>query len=559
MNRFLPFLRPTPAILPLAIIGIALFVAIFDNTAFFNLVLQSSAADDHQLAIVVAMFVVIVCTLVILLTLAAGARLFKIVAACVLLVASACSYYMSEYGIVFDTSMIRNVAETEIREAAPLVTAGFLLHVGVFGLMPALAVLFLPLRRVGWRREAVHRTCTLLGAALILTGTLYFNYASIASFGQEHHAVRMQINPLYPLYSLFRYATRADDKPPTLRSPLQATVAKSRSITDKPTLIVFVMGETARADRFSLNGYPRDTNRYTRAFDIVNFDAVRACGTSTADSVPCVFSHLARTDFTHSQFAEQESLLGTLSRLGVQTFWRDNSTGCKFVCNPNDFEQLATADDPDFCDDAGCFDELLLKDLNELIADDAHDHFIVLHQRGSHGPAYFSDTPEWSKAFLPECRLKNLRDCSLDDINNAYDNTIVYTDYFLAQVISRLKQESDRFDSAMFYVSDHGESLGEKGLYLHGLPYSFAPAEQIEVPMIFWGSPGFYESENLDSHCVAGVARKPTSHDAVFHTVLPLFGIESPAYQPALDVFSTCRSPAGSTMSNRTQPKLAQR
>jgi lipid A ethanolaminephosphotransferase len=279
------------------------------------------------------------------------------------------------------------------------------------------------------------------------------------------------------------------------------------------------MGETARADRFSLNGYARDTNRYTRSLDIVNFDSVSACGTSTADSVPCVFSRLERSDFTHARFAQEESLLNTLDRLGIQTFWRDNSTGCKHVCIDEDFEQLATADDPAFCNDTGCFDELLLEELNGLIEDDRNDHFIVFHQRGSHGPAYFSDTPEWSKAFLPECERKNLRDCSLETINNAYDNTIVYTDFFLAQIIERLQHESDRYDTAMFYVSDHGESLGEKGLYLHGLPYSFAPDEQTQVPMIFWGSPGFFARNELESRCIGASAKNPTSHDAIFHTV----------------------------------------
>ena len=190
--------------------------------------------------------------------------------------------------------------------------------------------------------------------------------------------------------------------------------------------------------------------------------------------------------------ARYESVLGTLARLGVDVAWRDNSTGCKDVCRAEDFEQFATRTDADFCDNTGCFDEILLKNLDALLAGPARDHIIVLHQRGSHGPAYHTDTPAWIKQFVPECDLPNLRNCERAEVNNAYDNTILYTDYFLSRVIAALEAKSSAFDTAMLYVSDHGESLGENGLYLHGFPYALAPPEQTRVPMLFWASPGFY-------------------------------------------------------------------
>jgi lipid A ethanolaminephosphotransferase len=376
---------------------------------------------------------------------------------------------------------------------------------------------------------------------MVFSGTVYFNYAAVSFFGGENHQLRMQINPIYPLYSLYRYAGRTDDRPPPARAPLAATKSPDHAARTRPTLFVFVMGETARADRFSLNGYSRDTNRYTSTHEIINFSDVSSCGTSTADSVPCVFSRFGRNDFTHAKFSQEESLVLTLQRLGVETYWLDNSTGCKHACDPDRFIQLATADDPEHCDATGCFDEILLEHMNDLLDDTSSDHFIVLHQRGSHGPAYFTDAPQWVKAFLPECDRENLRNCSLEEVNNAYDNTILYSDYFLGRLIERLEEQSDRFDTAMLYVSDHGESLGEKGLYLHGLPYSFAPAEQTQVPMIFWGSDRFYANNSLDRQCIGLTASERTSHDAMFHTLMPLFGIDASDYDESLDLFSSCR------------------
>jgi lipid A ethanolaminephosphotransferase len=301
------------------------------------------------------------------------------------------------------------------------------------------------------------------------------------------------------------------------------------------------MGETARADRFSLNGFERETNAFTRAHEIVNFSHVSACGTSTADSLPCIFSQFGRTDFSHSAFARNETLLQLFGRFGVDVRWLDNSTGCKHICDADTFVSVAGETDPGLCHDNVCVDEILLENFASGIAGAARDRFIVLHQRGSHGPAYYTDTPEWAKAYLPECDLPSLRNCDLEQINNAYDNTIRYTDYFLAQVIELLKAESDRYATAMLYVSDHGESLGEKGLYLHGLPYSIAPAEQTRVPMLFWASNSFYSSQALDYSCLLQRSAEPLTHDAVFHTLLPVFGIEAEAYDERLDAFAACR------------------
>ncbi len=541
---------------PFAIVLVAAFIVALDNDALWSMALRATSLDEHQAGITLSLFALTFCTLVITLSLVPGRWLLKTVGAALLVVASLSGYFMSEYGIVFDTSMIRNIAETESQEAAPLLTGMLFSHVLLFGLIPAVLLLVFPLPKVSWRRGFGARAGLALLSAVLLVGTLYANYQSVVFFGRQNHSVRLYFNPGYPIYSLLRYWLRTEDRPPPERVPLTASVAAAHAARPKHTLVVFVVGETARADRFAFNGYGRDTNRYTRPRGVVNFGNVTSCGTSTADSVPCIFSGLGRKDFTHAEAAMHETLFGTLGRLGAGVLWRDNSTGCKDVCDPAHFEEYAARTDADFCDATGCFDEILLKDIDAAVEDRSRDHFLVFHQRGSHGPAYHTDTPAFSKVFLPECDLPNPRDCDLEHINNAYDNTILYTDYFLSRVIDFLERQADGYEVAMLYVSDHGESLGENGLYLHGFPYSIAPLEQTRVPMLFWGSPGFYASHEIDSECVRSSAGRDVSHDWIYHTLLPLFGVTTGGYDESLDLFASCRG--GASPSATTLPASAQ-
>ena len=538
---------------PGLIVAVALFIVAFDNHNLWAAVARATALDEHRQAIFISLFSIVFFSLTTLLALALGNRVLKTASVALLLVAAVCSFFMGEYGIVIDESMIRNIVETEAREAAPLLSWAFAQHVLFFGLAPAIAVLFMPLERSTWRHHLLVRLVAAVGGLGIMVGTVYGNFGAVSFFGHQQHQLRMLINPGYPLYAAVRFGLAEDEPVAQDRAPLEARLV-TRSSATKPAVVIVVMGETARADRFSFNGYERDTNRYTRELGVVNFPHVTSCGTSTADSVPCVFSHLGKERFTHAAAAQHESLLGMLSRLGVKTAWRDNSTGCKEVCAPADFEQLATRTDADFCDATGCFDEILLKDLDALLLDKDRDHLIVFHQRGSHGPAYNTDAPTWIKEFKPECDLPNLRNCDREAINNAYDNTILYTDYFVSRVITALQARSREFDTAVLYVSDHGESLGENGLYLHGFPYALAPQEQIRIPMLFWASPDFYARRaGIEPDCLRTTANRGTTHDAVFHTLLRLFGVQSPSYDANLDLFEECRQRSDVT-TNRSAP-----
>ncbi len=537
---------------PLMIAAVALFIVALDNDPLWRAAWRATDNDDHRLAILSTIFALVFVTLTTVLSFALGTKLLRAAAALLLVVAASCGFFMAQYGVVIDLAMIRNTVETTVLEATPLLSPAYFWHVALYGVLPAILVFVAPLARLRWPTELFVRFGTAAAGIALVAATLYVNYAPAVFFGRDNDDLKLQINPAYPLWAAATYGFSSDNDALEARSPLDVQLATAGAAPRKPALVVLVMGETARADRFSFNGYERDTNRYTRPRGVVNFPRVVSCGTSTAESVPCIFSGLGQAQFSHRAAMARESIVGAMQRLGVSTFWRDNSTGCKNVCDEQHFEQRAEWTQPDLCDATGCFDEVLLEDFDALLGDRTRDHFIILHQRGSHGPAYHTDVPQWAKEFFPECDLPNLRNCDRVAVNNSYDNTILYTDYFVSRVIDELDKRSTEFDTAMLYVSDHGESLGENGLYLHGLPYSMAPREQTEVPMLFWASPSFYgERANVDPQCLRSSAQNDTSHDAIFHTLLPIFGLASPLYDEDLDLLAACRGDKLSAVRDR--------
>ena len=216
----------------------------------------------------------------------------------------------------------------------------------------------------------------------------------------------------------------------------------------------------------------------------------------------------------------------------------------KEVCDKAQLEDFTNSANPKWCSEPGnCFDEILLDGLEQRLHDlpsKTKDVFLVLHLKGSHGPAYFKRYPKAFEKFLPTCQSNEFSACDETSIRNAYDNTIVYTDHVLAQLISLLKGQEHRFTTAMLYVSDHGESLGENGLFLHGMPYAFAPKEQTRIPMLAWLSPQFTSHEHWSVSCVHQQNAVSRSHDNVYHTILGLLDIETNVYQPELDIFKPC-------------------
>jgi lipid A ethanolaminephosphotransferase len=201
---------------------------------------------------------------------------------------------------------------------------------------------------------------------------------------------------------------------------------------------------------------------------------------------------------------------------------------------------MGAADGVEFCQPE-CIDGVFLKHLQEKAQTITGNTVIVLHQIGSHGPSYWLRYPPEGEVFAPACRTPELTDCTTEEIVNAYDNTIAYTDRFLAEAIDLLDAEG-RVTPALFYVSDHGESLGEGGLYLHGAPDFMAPEYQTRVPMVLWMSERFRASLGLDAGCMAAATGEAVSHDNMFPTVLGLLDVLATARDTGLDLAGRCRT-----------------
>lgn len=459
------------------------------------------------------------------------------------LVAAFSTHYMLTYGIVVDTPMVTNVLQTDWRESRDQLSWRLAWTVVLLA-GPILWVIWrMPFKRLSLPRQLLHNLALLAGgviACVLLTLAVFQDFSSLM---RNHTQLRYLINPLNAVYALGEIAFL-----PTQRDRRLYPLGEDARIVAAPQseapLFLLVIGETARSGNFSLNGYARNTNPQLAQENVQSFRNVMACGTSTAASLPCMFSHLGKEAFEARQH-DSENLLDVLQRAGYAVFWLDNQSGCKGLCNRIPHTNTSELKHPRLCSGGECLDEIMLERLPGLINDlpaerRAKGTVVVLHPMGSHGPAYSRRSPAAFKAFQPECTSKTLSDCRREEVVNAYDNSIVYTDHVLAELIGWLKKQTHR-PTGLLYIADHGESLGENNLYLHGLPYAIAPEVQKKVPLITWFSPAFSQQRSLNMPCVAGLRDQAWRHDHLFHTMLGLMQVETSAYQASLDMFRTCR------------------
>ena len=476
-------------------------------------------------------------------------RWLKPVGLVLLLTAAVASYFMQAYGVVIDPTMLANALNTDAAEVRDLLSAHLAVALLAGVVVPGWWWWRQPVRTVPLRRLLPRQLGVGLLALLVATGLLWLSFQDLASLMRNHKPLRYMVNPFNTVYAATRHTVgrAAQAQQPLLPLGQDATLAAGATPNaGQAPLIVLVVGETARAANFGLGGYRRDTTpRLARLRDegqLVYFPHVSACGTNTQTSVPCMFSGQGRRGYDAD--VRQETLLDVLQRAGLAVLWVDNQSGCKGVCDRVPHFDTRTLHVPGLCEGDECFDEVMLRELpGQLDKLDpvrrARGTVVVLHQMGSHGPAYHKRTPANVKPFGPECTSATLQECAPDHLVNAYDNTLRYTDHFLAETIAWLREQQR--PTALYYVSDHGESLGEKGLYLHGMPYSMAPEEQTHVPMVFWSSGGWPQHTNLAFHCLRQRSTEPLSHDHLFHSVLGLAGVQTAARQPALDLFRPCR------------------
>ncbi len=502
-------------------------------------------------ALFVAAFSVMIAALsTALLSLAAWRGTIKPLIGVFLLAAALGAHFMGSYGAVIDPTMLVNMLQTDLREARDLLSGRLLASVLLLALLPLWLLGRVPVLRAPFARQLGRNVLAFVASTVVLVALLALSYADLSSTMRNHKALRYTINPISSFYSLGRVAfdANAQSKGP-LRVIGRDAQLLARAPGAKPPLLLLIVGETARADHFSLNGYARPTNAETAALGVISFRDVTACGTNTAASLPCMFSHLGREAY-EQRSAQHENLLDLLQRAGLALLWLDNQSGCKGLCDrvPSAFARDApasTSHDPGLCQGGECLDEALMTGLDARLAAlpgerRARGVVLVLHQMGSHGPAYYKRSPAQRKPFAPECTTNVLQQCEPAQLVNAYDNSIAYTDHVLALGIAWLARHGATHDPAMLYASDHGESLGENNLYLHGLPFALAPREQTHVPMILWMPEATPAAKSLAT-CLRARLDVPLTHDHLFHTVMGLLGVRSAEYRAALDALQPCR------------------
>jgi lipid A ethanolaminephosphotransferase len=528
---------------------LVLWLATFGNLPFWMAIWQLPETQSmHALTTMGSLWVILLALLGWFLSLWVWPRWLKPAAVAMLVTVTSSSYFMLTYGVVIDSSMLANVVQTDVREVRDLLSWPMLAAVMLGVVFPGLWIWRQPIRTVPVKSLIGRQLGVGLLAFLVAMGMFWMSFQDIASLTRNHKQLRYMINPFN---SLFAVTFLVVGQAAQATKPLQV-IGEDAKLLHKPTseanapLVVLILGETARAANFGLGGYARDTTPQLRQLqaqgDLVYFSDVKSCGTSTQASVPCMFSHLGKAAYESSKY-HYESVLDVLQRAGLAVLWLDNQSGCKGVCDRVPNVATTALKVPEFCTSGECLDEVMLHELpKQLAALDplkrAQGTVVVMHQMGSHGPAYYQRSPMAMKPFQPECSSHALQNCPTEQIVNAYDNSIVYTDHFIAKTVKWLQSQSR--PTALMYLSDHGESLGEKSLYLHGMPYSLAPKEQTHVPMLVWLSKSLQRERNWGMNCLQAQSAKPLSHDHLFHSVLGLAQVGTQLAKPEVNLFSAC-------------------
>ncbi|MGQ0287085.1 phosphoethanolamine transferase [Pasteurellaceae bacterium 22721_9_1] len=526
------------------IFWVSLYFTVVLNYAFYRKVLSvnpltNSPTDYFIYTMPLVIFVILNAAF----QLIAIPVLHKVIIPCLIVISAVVAYNMVFFDIYFDATMLTNVLQTNAAKSLRLVTTNFVVWVVGLGIIPALLYCWVKVRYRLWWKESAVRLGLILLSVLVFAGVAKVFYQDYAAFFRNNKSITHLLVPSNFIGATIKKSKEwRENNMPYLQQDL--AVAQ-----DKPDhyrhVTVLIVGETTRSQNWGLNGYARQTTPLLakRGDQIINFKDVSSCGTATAISVPCMFSTLDRKDFSNTQADHQDNLLDVLQRANVDVMWLENDSGCKGVCKnvPNmDVTELNLAE---FCHNGECLDNVLLTKFDEIVNKSQRDLLLVLHTIGSHGPTYYERySPEY-RQFTPTCDTNEINKCSNQELVNTYDNGILYIDQFIDKVIAKLEKR-DEWESAVLYVSDHGESLGEDGVYLHSAPYAIAPKEQTSVPMVMWFSPTWQKYEGVDLACLRkNAAEKSYSHDNIFSTVFGLMDMShiSDTYRPDMDIIKACK------------------
>lgn len=527
---------------------LACWLASFSNARFYERLIELSSFQGlMQYLFLAGTFLILAGAYFLILQLISWRLSAKLIAAILIILTGFTSYFVNQLGVDVNTAQMQNVMQTDTSEAFDLLSIPLVIWLAITTVLPLLILYFIDIQPAkSLKNLLISKSASIIVALFLIGIGLFSFYSQYAPIFRENRALKAQISPLNILSSSWSYTHRQYKARhlPLIRYGEDAHQVHMTSL-NSPKVMILVVGETGRAQSFGLNGYSRQTTPELSKLDIINFSQASSCGTQTSVSVPCMFSGMPRQNYDESLAAHREGLLDIAQRAGYEVTWIDNNSGCKGACDRIK-RYISPKDDPRYqaqCKDDECYDEVLIAALNDYLKtldlkNLKKSQLIVLHQVGSHGPAYFKRYPDTFKKFTPTCDTNNIQNCSHDRLINSYDNTILYTDHLLSTIVKEL--ETLPLSSSMVYLSDHGESTGERGLYLHGTPYFMAPKEQTHIPMLFWFSSQWPKQQQI-VHCLNQQKNQPVSQDNLFPTVLSLLDIQTQVRNPQLDLLAQCK------------------
>ncbi|RSV91640.1 phosphoethanolamine transferase EptA [Klebsiella aerogenes] len=523
----------------------ACYIGIFLNLAFYRQVFPLLPVNNlHNWLVFLSMPIVAISVMNIITTLASFLKLDRVVISLFILLSASAQYFIWTFGVVIDRSMIANIFDTTPAESFALLSTQMVIVLGLSGLLMVLVAWWIKVRRpASFWRGATMRLLNIAVSALLIVLVAALFYKDYASVFRNNKELVKSLSPSNSIVALNSwYAHNRMDNLPLVKIGEDAKQKAVMHNGARKNLTIVVLGETSRAENFSLGGYDRETNPRLKQDDVVYFPKTTSCGTATAVSVPCMFSNMPRAHYDEELAHHQEGVLDILQRAGVQVLWNDNDGGCKGACDRVPHQNVTNLNLSGECIDGECYDDVLFHNLDSYIDNLQQDGIIVLHTIGSHGPTYYNRYPAEFKKFTPTCDTNEIQSCTQQQLTNTYDNTILHVDYVVDKAIKLLQSKQDRFTTSLVYLSDHGESLGEDGVYLHGLPYSIAPDTQKHVPMLLWLSPDYQQRYGVSSQCLQQQAKtNDYSQDNLFSTLLGLLGVDTREYQAKDDLLTPCR------------------
>lgn len=525
----------------LLVLLVALLYAVVFNYPVVHKIYELSG---HDFSLYLASYLLLFTAFTIIFCLFSWPYLFKIVTVPLIISSSLAFYASVKYNVLFDSSMMENIFETNTGEAFSYINTGVILYLIGLGCVPAFLLFKVKVDYgTSFVKTLLSKFALMTVSALVIAIIGFFYYKDYVSIGRNNSYLNKMINPAHA-FNTVKYINNTYLTEPIEYLKLGEDARLKPSKNNKPTLMIFVLGETARSQNIGYNGYHRNTNPYTENLGLISFQHVSSCGTATAVSLPCLFSNMGRSEYKKNRAVNQDDVLDILVHAGIKVNWVDNDGGDKKVAQNLKPKQIGKDKRHHFCEGDSCYDEALLDELPALInTDKQRNKLITIHLIGSHGPTYYQRYPSEHKLFTPACERSDIENCTQQEIVNVYDNTIAYTDFVIAKTIKLLKKQQENYNVALIYLSDHGESLGENGLYLHGTPYAIAPEQQTKVPWYLWASDEYFDAKGIDKACLENIALNDSlSHDNLFHTLLGFYGVDTKERKAELDITSDCRS-----------------